>query len=140
VIFWIKVKQPSTCANNIKSLKSFMAKELYLSPNPNQNYHNPMAKKSSAVKALEKALENLRNQETTTPKRGRTSASESKEDTKRTDHLVKESRKFGDSLIAFYEEEKNRVQKFLDTINKIESGTYTPRRGGRRPNAGRKSE
>jgi hypothetical protein len=139
VIFWIKAKKSSTFAKYIKPLKLFMAKELYLNPITNQNYHNPMAKKSSAVKALEKALENLRNQETT-PKRGRTSASESKEDTQRTDHLVKESRKFGDSLIAFYEEEKNRVQKFLDTINEIESGTYTPRRGGRRPNAGRKFE
>jgi hypothetical protein len=99
-----------------------------------------MAKSSAAVKALEKALQNLKNQETTTPKRGRVSASESKEDTKRTDHLVKESRKFGDSLLAFYEEEKSRVQKFLDTINEIESGAYTPRRGGRRPNAGRKAE
>jgi hypothetical protein len=52
---------------------------------------------------------------------------------------VKESRRFGESLIGFYEEEKNRVQKFLDTINQIESGSYTPRRGGPRANAGRKS-
>ena len=99
-----------------------------------------MAKQSSTVKALEKALQNLKKQETATPKRGRASTSESKEDTKRTDLLVKESRKFGDSLIAFYEEERNRAQKFLDTINEIESGTYTPKRGGRRPNAGRKAE
>ena len=53
---------------------------------------------------------------------------------------MKESRRFGDSLLAFYEEEKNRAQRFLDTINDIESGSYTPKRGGRRPNAGRKSE
>ena len=99
-----------------------------------------MAKQSSAVKALEKALENLRNQETTLPKRGRASASESKGDTQKTNQLVKESRRFGDGLLAFYEEEKNRAQRFLDTINDIESGSYTPKRGGRRPNAGRKSE
>ena len=99
-----------------------------------------MAKSSSAVKALEKALQELRSQEATTPSAGRASASKSKVDTKRTDYLVKESRRFGDSLIAFYEEEKNRVQKFLDTINEIESGTYTPRRGGPRANAGRKAE
>ena len=99
-----------------------------------------MAKSSSAVKALEKALQELRSQEATTPGAGRASASKSKVDTKRTDYLVKESRRFGDSLIAFYEEEKNRVQKFLDTINEIESGTYTPRRGGPRANAGRKAE
>ena len=99
-----------------------------------------MAKQSSAVKALEKALQNLKKQETATPKRGRASASEFKEDTNRTDHLVKESRKFGNNLIAFYEEERNRVQKFLDTINEIESGTYTPKRGGRIPNADRKAE
>lgn len=71
---------------------------------------------------------------------GRPSASKSKVDTKRTAYLVKESRKFGESLIAFYEEEKNRAQKFLDTINEIESGSYTPRRGGPRANAGRKAE
>jgi hypothetical protein len=99
-----------------------------------------MAKSSSAVKALEKALQELRSQEATTPSVGRASASKSKVDTKRTDYLVKESRRFGDSLIAFYDEEKNRVQKFLDTINEIESGTYTPRRGGPRANAGRKAE
>ena len=99
-----------------------------------------MAKQSSAVKALEKALENLRNQETTLPKRGRVSASKSKVNTQKTDQLVKESRRFGDSLLAFYEEENNRVQRFLDTINDIESGSYTPKRGGRRPNAGRKPE
>lgn len=99
-----------------------------------------MARSSSAVKALEKALQELKNQESTTPNGGRTSASKSKTDTKRTDYLVKESRKFGESLIGFYEEEKNRVQKFLDTINEIESGSYAPKRGGRRPNAGRKPE
>lgn len=99
-----------------------------------------MAKQSSAVKALEKALQNLKKQEIATPKRGRASASEFKEDAKKIDHLVKESRKFADSLIAFYEEERNRAQKFLNTVNEIESGTYTPSRGGRRPNAGRKSE
>lgn len=99
-----------------------------------------MAKSSTAVKALEKALQELKNQEATTPGVGRATSSRSKVDTKRTDYLVKESRKFGESLIAFYEEEKNRVQKFLDTINEIESGTYTPRRGGPRANAGRKAE
>lgn len=99
-----------------------------------------MARTSSAVKALEKALQNLKEQASSSPKRGRASASESKEETKKADHLVKESRKFGDSLIAFYEEEKNRAQKFLDTINEIESGTFKPKRGGRRPNAGRKAE
>jgi hypothetical protein len=99
-----------------------------------------MARKSTAVKALEKALQELRNQDATTPNGGKVSTSKSKVDTKRTDYLVKESRKFGESLVAFYEEEKNRVQKFLDTINEIESGTYTPRRGGPRANAGRKPE
>lgn len=99
-----------------------------------------MAKSSAAVKALEKALQELRNQESTTTMTGRPSASKSKVDTKRTAYLVKESRKFGESLIAFYEEEKNRAQKFLDTINEIESGSYTPRRGGPRANAGRKAE
>lgn len=99
-----------------------------------------MARTSSAVKALEKALENLKNQDTPSRKRGRFSAVESKKDTKITDQLVKESRKFGDSLIAFYEEEGNRTQKFLDTINEIESGTYSPKRGGRKPNAGREAE
>jgi hypothetical protein len=99
-----------------------------------------MAKNSSAVKALEKALQELKNQESTAPRSGRPSASKSKADTKRTDYLVKESKKFGESLIGFYEEEKNRVQKFLDTINEIESGAYTPRRGGPRANAGRKAE
>jgi DNA replication initiation complex subunit (GINS family) len=99
-----------------------------------------MAKSSSAVKALEKALQELRTQESTSPAGGRVSAAKSKVDNKRTDYLVKESKKFGESLIAFYEEEKSRVQKFLDTINEIESGTYTPRRGGPRANAGRKAE
>jgi hypothetical protein len=99
-----------------------------------------MAKSSSAVKALEKALQELRNQESASPGSGRASASQSKTDTKRTDYLLKESRKFGESLIGFYEQEKSRVQKFLDTINEIESGSYTPRRGGPRANAGRKAE
>jgi hypothetical protein len=99
-----------------------------------------MAKSLSAVKALEKALQELKNQESTTPNGGGAYASKSKTDTRRTDYLVKESRKFGESLIGFYEEEKSRVQKFLDTINEIESGTYTPRRGGPRANAGRKPE
>jgi hypothetical protein len=98
-----------------------------------------MARSSSAVKALEKALQELKNQESTTPNGGTASGSTSKTDNKRTDYLVKESRRFGESLIGFYEEEKNRVQKFLDTINQIESGSYTPRRGGPRANAGRKS-
>jgi hypothetical protein len=118
-----------------------MAKDLYLNPNYKPiNYLKSMAKKTMAVKALEKALQELRNQESTTPNGGRASSSKSNVDTKRTDYLVKESRKFGESLIAFYEEEKSRVQKFLDTINEIESGTYTPRRGGPRANAGRKAE
>ena len=56
---------------------------MYLNPKTTINYFKTMAKQSSAVKALEKALENLRNQETTLPKRGRASASESKGDTKK---------------------------------------------------------
>jgi hypothetical protein len=99
-----------------------------------------MAKNSSAVKALEKALQKLKNQESTTPNAAEVPAAKSKGDNKSTEYLVKESRKFGEGLIGFYEEEKNRVQRFLDTISEIESGSYTPRRGGRRTNAGRKSE
>jgi hypothetical protein len=97
-----------------------------------------MAKNSSAVKALEKVLQELRNP--TPAKAGRPAASKSTADIKGSAYLIKESRRFGDSLIAFYDEEKNRVQKFLDTISEIESGTYTPRRGGPRANAGRKPE
>jgi hypothetical protein len=99
-----------------------------------------MARNSSAVKALEKALQKLKTQESTAPNATEAPASKSKADTKSTEYLVKESRKFGEGLISFYEEEKNRVQKFLDTINEIESGSYKPRRGGRRTNAGRKPE
>jgi hypothetical protein len=99
-----------------------------------------MAKNSSAVKALEKALQKLKNQESTAPVTAEAPVSKSKTDTKTTEYLVKESRKFGEGLIGFYEEEKNKVQKFLDTINEIEAGSYTPRRGGRRTNAGRKTE
>jgi hypothetical protein len=99
-----------------------------------------MAKNSSAVKALEKALQKLKNQESTAPNAAEAPATRSKGENKSTEYLVKESRKFGEGLMAFYEDEKNRVQKFLDTINEIESGNYTPRRGGRRTNAGRKPE
>jgi hypothetical protein len=99
-----------------------------------------MAKKSPAVKALEQALQKLKSQESTGSQAAEAPASRSKADTKSTEYLVKESRKFGEGLISFYEEEKNRAQRFLDTINEIESGNYTPRRGGRRPNAGRKAE
>jgi hypothetical protein len=99
-----------------------------------------MAKNSSAVKALEKALQKLKIQESTALNAGDAPATQSKVDTKTTEYLVKESKKFGEALIAYYEEEKNRAQKFLDTINEIESGSYTPRRGGRRTNAGRKAE
>jgi hypothetical protein len=99
-----------------------------------------MAKNSSAVKALEKALQKLRTQESSAPNAAETPASRSKGENKSTEYLVKESRKFGEGLINFYEEEKNRVQKFLNTVNEIESGSYTPRRGGRRTNAGRKPE
>jgi hypothetical protein len=99
-----------------------------------------MAKQSPAVKALEKALQKLKNQESTATSTAEAPATKSKPENKSTEYLVKESRKFGEGLIAFHEEEKNRVQKFLDTINEIESGTYTPKRGGRRPNAGRKPE
>jgi hypothetical protein len=99
-----------------------------------------MARSSSAVKALEKALQKLKNQESASPNVAEAPASRSKGENKSTEYLVKESRKFGEGLIAYYEEEKNRVQKFLDTINEIESGTYKPRRGGRRTNAGRKPE
>jgi hypothetical protein len=99
-----------------------------------------MEKKSAAVKALEKALQKLKTQESTAPQAAPGSVSKSKGDNKSTEYLVKESRKFGEGLLAFYEEEKNRAQKFLDTISQIEAGTFTPRRGGRRPNAGRKAE
>jgi hypothetical protein len=100
-----------------------------------------MAKQSPAVKALEKALQKLKNQESTASTNAAVApAPKLKPDTKTTEYLVKESRKFGEGLIAFCEEEKNRVQRFLDTINEIESGTYMPKRGGRRPNAGRKPE
>ena len=99
-----------------------------------------MARSSAAVKALEKALQKLKTQESSTPQPAEAPATKTKTDTKSTEYLVKESRKFGEGLVAFYEEEKNRAQRFLDTINEIESGNYTPRRGGRRTNAGRKPE
>jgi hypothetical protein len=99
-----------------------------------------MAKNSPAVKALEKALQKLKNQESTLPNATEEPASKTKGETKSTGYLVKESRKFGEGLIAFYDGEKDRAQKFLATINEIESGSYTPRRGGRRTNAGRKPE
>jgi hypothetical protein len=100
-----------------------------------------MARNSTAVKALEKALQQLKAQQeapTTTPKTS-TKASAGGED-KSTEYLIKESRRFGDSLIAFYEEEKTRVQGFLDTINAIDAGTYTPKRGGARKGVGRKKK
>lgn len=98
-----------------------------------------MARKSDAVKALEKALQQLKEQEgaPAPAPRARTKAAAGGEE-KSTEYLIKESRRFGDSLIAFYEEEKNRVQSFLDTINAIESGTYKPKRGGGRKGAGRR--
>jgi hypothetical protein len=99
-----------------------------------------MARNTSAVKALEKALEQLRNTETAAPATGRPSKKESKGDDKRMEYLLKESRKFGDSLISFYDEEKNKVQSFLDTLSQIESGSYAPRRGGPRKGAGRRAE
>ena len=98
-----------------------------------------MARKSNAVKALEKAILQLKAQEgapSSAPKT-RAKASVGGED-KSTENLIKESRRFGDGLIAFYEEEKNRVQSFLDTINAIESGSYAPKRGGGRKGAGRR--
>jgi hypothetical protein len=99
-----------------------------------------MERKSSAVKAIEKALQKLKIQESTASTATETPVSKSKPDTKNMDNLLKESRKFGEGLLAYFEEERNRAQRFLDSIQEIESGTYTPRRGGRRPNAGRKAE
>src|SRR5687768_1415757 len=98
-----------------------------------------MTRKSTAVKALEKALQQLKAQEGApeSAPRTRTKASEGGED-KSVEYLIKESRKFGDGLIAFYDEEKKRVQTFLDTINAIESGSYAPKRGGRRKGAGKR--
>ena len=100
-----------------------------------------MARNSTAVKALEKALQQLKAQEeapTTAPKT-RAKAAAGGED-KNAEYLIKESRRFGDGLMAFYEEEKNRVQSFLDTINAIDAGTYTPKRGGARKGVGRKKK
>lgn len=99
-----------------------------------------MARSSSAVKALEKALQKLKTQESAAPNAAETPATRAKGESKTTEYLVKESRKFGEGLMAYHEEEKNRVQKFLETINEIEAGSYKPRRGGRRTNAGRKPE
>ena len=99
-----------------------------------------MPRSSTAVKALEKALQKLKNQESAPPNAAEARTTRAKGESKATEYLVKESRKFGEGLIAYYDEEKNRVQKFLDTIHEIESGSYKPRRGGRRINAGRKPE
>jgi hypothetical protein len=100
-----------------------------------------MARNSTAVKALEKALQQLKAQEEapTSAPNNSTKASAGGEN-KSTEYLIKESRRFGDSLMAFYEEEKNRVQGFLDTINAIDAGTYTPKRGGARKGVGRKKK
>jgi hypothetical protein len=99
-----------------------------------------MARSSSAVKALEKALQKLKTQESAAPSAAEAPATRVKSESKTNEYLVKESKKFGEGLMSYYEEEKNRIKKFLDTINEIESGTYKPRRGGRRTNAGRKPE
>ena len=88
-----------------------------------------MAGNSTAVKALEKALEQLKAQAGNPASAAKASTKASADgDDKSTEYLIKESRRFGDGLIAFYEEEKERVQGFLDTINATESGTYAPRR------------
>jgi hypothetical protein len=98
-----------------------------------------MARNSTAVKALEKALEQFKAQagNPASAAKASTKASASGED-KSTEYLIKVSRRFADGLITFYEEEKNRVQGFLDTVNAIESGNYAPRRGGGRKGAGRR--
>ena len=97
-----------------------------------------MAKDSQAVKALEKALQQLKAQASTPAvARGRAKAKPASEG-KSAEYLIKESRRFGDGLLAFYEEEKQRVQTFLDTIDAIDSGSYVPKRGGGRQGAGRR--
>lgn len=60
-----------------------------------------MAKNSSAVKALEKALLQLKTQELTMPVVAEEPASKIKADTKATAYLLKESKKFGESLVSF---------------------------------------
>lgn len=96
-----------------------------------------MAQNSDAVKALEKALQQLKEQQAS-PESATGAKASASGTGKRAAYLIKESRRFGDSLIAFYESEKNRVQSFLDTLQAIESGTYAPKRGGGRKGAGRK--
>jgi hypothetical protein len=96
-----------------------------------------MAKNSTAVKALEKALQQLKDQEGSPDSAPKAKASAEGDD-KSVEYLIKESRRFGDGLIGFFEEEKNRAQSFLDTINAIDAGTYIPKRGGGRKGAGRR--
>jgi hypothetical protein len=96
-----------------------------------------MARNATAVKALEKALQQLKDQEGAPGSAPKSKAAAGDED-KSVEYLIKESRRFGDGLIAFCEEEKNKVQRFLDTISAIESGSYAPKRGGGRKGAGRR--
>jgi hypothetical protein len=96
-----------------------------------------MARNTTAVKALEKALQQLKAQEGAPASAPRTKASAGGEN-KSVEYLIKESRRFGDGLLAFHEQEKQKAQSFLDTINAIESGSYAPKRGGGRKGAGRR--
>jgi hypothetical protein len=89
------------------------------------------------VKALEKALQQLKSQEGNQQAAPKAQAAADSGD-KSAEYLIKQSRRFGDSLIAFYEEERNRAQGFLDTINAIESGSYAPKSAGRRKNPSHK--
>lgn len=75
-----------------------------------------MARTADPVKALEKALEQLKKQEAAPVSADKIDSSA----------LIKETRKFADSMIS-------TVQGFLSTIDNMESGNYTPkRRGGRK--------
>jgi hypothetical protein len=75
-----------------------------------------MARTADPVKALEKALEQLKKQESAP-------ASSDKVDSSA---LIKETRKFADDIVS-------SVQSFLSTIDNMESGNYAPkRRGGRK--------